>query len=300
MLRSNVQDQQLSNALPVLDALIYEEYEKYPDAIPACFRVYQSSRWGEQSSSMAGVKAAPEKSEGSGVAFDDPIEGYDKTYQHATYAIAVSFSEELIEDDRLNMIEDSYRSLGLSMYQTRQIQAMAVFNDGFGDSGPDGSSLFNNTHSLIGGGTYDNRPSADIALSVAGLRSMEISMNKLVNHRNINVMIQPRKILVPPDIKHTALELLKSQDRPDTANRSMNTFYNENYELMVSPYLTSATAWFALSDPSSHQLRFYERVAPSSKSWEDEKTGDVNTRIRCRFSVGYSDWMGSWGTDGAA
>ncbi len=294
--RSNYPDQQLSDALPVLDALIFEEYERLPDAIPMLFRVYQSSRWGEQTTTMAGIKPAVEKPEGLAVAFDDAIEGFDKTYTHVTYAIATSFSEELIEDDRLNLVEDTYRSLGLAMFQTRQIQGMDVYNSGFSDSGPDGVSLFNDSHPLIGGGTYNNRPTTDIALSVAGLREMEVDLLNQVNHRNINVVLQPEVILVPPSLKHTAIELIKSHERPDTANRSMNTFYQENYQLVISPFLTSNTAWFAQSNKASNQLRWYERVAPSTKTWEDEKTGDVNTRIRCRFSVSYSDWIGTWGT----
>jgi len=297
-IRSNFSDQFLTDALPVLDGLIFDEYERHPDAVPMIFRVYDSSRWGEQTSTMAGVTPAVEKPEGLAVSFSDPIQGYDKTFQHVTYAIAVSFSEELREDDRLNMVEDSYRSLGLGMYQTRQIKALGILNDGFSDTGPDGQSLFYASHPLIGGGTYGNRPSADIAMSVAGMREMEIAMMKQVNHRNIQVVVKPETIVAPPDLKHVATELVKSQDRPDTANRAMNTFFVENYALVVSPFLTSSTAWFALANKSSHQLRFYERVAPMTKTWEDEKTGDVNTRIRSRFSVGYSDWIGTWGTSG--
>jgi len=247
---------------------------------------------------MAGIKAAPSKPEGEPTAFDDPIEGFDKTYQPVTYSIATSFSEELIEDDRLNLVEDTYRSLGLSMYQTRQVTAFNIFNDGFTDTGPDGGSLFNTAHGMIGGHSYANRPSTDIAISVAGLREMEVDMMRQVNHRNINVHVMPETVIVPPEVSQTATELLSSQDRPDTANRAINTFAKHNYKLIVSPFLTSTTAWFAISKKSQHQLRFYDRVSPTTKTWEDEKTGDVNTRIRCRFDVGYSDFIGAWGTTG--
>ena len=297
-IRAQFPDQLLDNALPVLTALVYDEYSKHPDIIPALCRTQNSDRWGEQTTTIAGIKAAGEKVEGEAVTFDDPIEGYDKTYKHVTYAIACSFSEELREDDRMSLVEDTYRSLGLSMYQTRQIIVANILNNGFSDTGPDAVSFFNASHPLIGGGTYGNTPSAAIALSVAGMRSMEVSMMNQVNHRNINVVMQPRIIVVPPTLKHTAKELLKSVDRPDTDHRAMNTFYDENYQLLVCPFLTSETAWFAFADKSQHNFRFYERVAPSVNSWVDDKTGDANTRIRCRFSVGYSDFIGSWGTSG--
>ncbi len=126
---------------------------------------------------------------------------------------------------------------------------------------------------------------------------MEISMMRQPNHRNIQIHVIPRKIIVPPELIQDAKELIKSPEKPTTANRAINTFFDSNYELIVSPYLTDTTAWFAITDSSQHDLRFYERIAPSTKTWVDDKTGDVNTRIRSRFSVGYGEWIGTWGTN---
>lgn len=295
--QSNFSDQFGTSALPVLSDLIYDEFDRLPDYTSEIFRVYNTSQWGEQTSTMAGIKAAPSKSEGAAVAFDDPIQGYDKTFTMVTYSIATSFTEELMEDDRMNMAEDTLRSLGLSMYQTKQIQCFGVFNDGFTTTGPDGATLFSTSHSLVGGGTSANRPSSEIALSVAGLREMDIALMKQVNHRNINIVCMPSVLVVPPDLRQTAHELIKSTDRPDTSNRATNV-YNEMMKVIVSPFLTSTTAWMVIADKNTHQLRFYNRVAPTVKTWVDEKTGDVNTRIRCRFDVGYSDFIGTWGTTG--
>lgn len=295
--RSNYSDQFLADALPVLDALIYEEYEAVPNHIPEVFRIYETSKWGEQTTTMAGIRAAVTKDEGEPVTFDDAIQGYDKTYIPVTYAIATSFSEELREDDNLSMVEDTYRSLGTAMGQTEQIVSFNVFNDGFSDTGPDGSSLFNTAHTMIGGHSYGNRPSTEIALSIAGLREMEVDMMRQVNHRNININVMPETLLVPPELAQVAYELTKSTMRPDTANNAQNKYFGQ-YKVIVSPFLTSTTAWFAIAGKTQHQLRFYDRVAASTKSWEDEKTGDVNTRIRRRFAVGYSDFIGTWGTTG--
>lgn len=296
--RSNYSDQFLSDALPVLEALVYDELDPQKDQIPSIFQVLPSSRWGEQSTSMAGVKAAVLKNEGENAAQDDPLQGYDKTYTHSTYALFCSFSEELVEDDNLGMVQKTYRSLGMSMFQTRQTVAFNVLNNGFSDTGPDGSSLFNTAHTMIGGHTYANRPATDIALSVAGLREMEVDMARQVNHRNINVMLMPATVVVPPDIMQTAEELIGSPERPDSANRSINTFYKRMYKLVVSPFLTSTTAWFAFATPQQCEMRFYERSAPKTKTWEDDASGDINTRCRSRFSVGYSDFLGAWGTSG--
>lgn len=296
-LRSNFPNQQLADALPVLDALIWDEFMREKDVIPEIFNMENTSQWGEQDLTMAGIKPAVQKNEGENTSFDAPIEGFATTYIPVEYAIAVSFSQVLIEDDRLGLVKGTYSSLGSAMYQTRQIVAFNILNNGFTDTGPDSASLFNASHTMIGGHTYGNRPSTEIALSIAGLREMEIDLMRQVNHRNINIAVLPQTLAVSPENKHTALELVKSQDRPDTDNRATNVHYG-TYKVVVSPFLTSTTAWFAFTAPSQHKLKFYDRIAPQTETWQDKASGDVNTKIRARFTAKYSDFIGAWGTTG--
>lgn len=296
-IRSQYTDLFYENALPALREVIFDQFEKQPDLVPMVFKIETDESWGVQDTTYTGLGAAVEKLEGEDVTFDRAMQGYDKTYRHVTYAIAASLSEELIEDNRMNLIEQVYRSLGTSMYQTKQVTAFNILNDGFTTTGPDGENLFDTGHPLIGGGTYANRPTTDIALSVAGMREMETSLMRQTNDRGINIVIMPRTLVVPPDLKYIANELTKSEYKPQTANNEINTF-NGSYSLVVSPFLTSTTAWFATAETSQLQLKFISRLEPSERSWVDEKTGSVNTRIRCRFSVGYSDYKGTWGTTG--
>jgi len=300
MLRSNIPNQQLEDALPVLDALIYDEYARQPDLLPFIFNMKTDASWGVQTTTVAGIKAAVQKNEGENVEFDDPIEGFAKTYQHVTYAIACSFSQELVEYNRLSMVEDTYRSLGKAMFQTRQVTGFGVINDGFTDTGPDSSSLFNTAHSMIGGHAYANRPATEIALSIAGMREMEVDVMRQVDHRNINIALMPTRIWAPPELSQQLTELIGSPDRPDTANRAVNTFTygGKKYMAVVSPFLTSASAWGALTDPTDHSLRFYDRITPQTETWQDKPSGDINTKIRCRFVPSYSDFIGTWGTTG--
>lgn len=297
-LRSQYSDIFLSDALPLLDEVIMDEYNKYPDMVAEIFNVLPSDTWGEQSSTYAGLKAAVVKNEGEALAEDAPLQGYDKTYTHVTYGLMVGFSKELIRDNRLSLVQKTYRSLGLSAYQVRQVVAFNILNNSFSDTGPDGATLCATSHTMIGGHTYANRPSTDIALSVAGLRAMEVSMMRQVNHRNINVMIMPRTIVVPPDLSQTLDELVESPDRPDTDNRAMNSFYSKRYKKVVNPFLTSVTAWWGVSDPSQNELRFYDRQGVETDSWVDRGTKDVNTSIDFRISAGYSDFLGIYGTSG--
>jgi phage major head subunit gpT-like protein len=297
-LRTNYTDQFLETAKPVLEALIFQEYELNPSIISKLYRVMGSDRWGEQTVTQTGLRPAVEKSEGGNFAEDAPLQGYDKTYQHLEYGLVTAFSETLIEDDQMGMVEDGYRSLGHSSFQTREILAASVFNNGFTDTGPDGVSLFNTAHPLVGGGTYGNRPSTDIAISVAGFREAMVDMMRQVDDRGINLYIMPRKVFVSPEGSFAAQELTGSQYKPFTANNEMNTFNGQNLEVISSPYLVSTTAWFMLAETNKTQLRWYDRVAPETKTWVDDNTGTVKTRIRFRCSNGYSDYKGTWGSLG--
>lgn len=296
-IRSNFSDQFLTDALPVLEALPWKAIEQYKDFIPLVYSKYAGTGWGAQTSSVAGVGAAVAKSEGAGTYTDSPIQGYDKTYTFTTYSIKTQFSEELIEDDRLDTVGKVMHTLGMGYFQTTQIVAANVFNNGFSDTGPDGLSLFNTAHTLLGGGTYSNRSSTSVALGVAGLRAMNTSMYRMVNDRSINLMVIPDIILVPPELEYTASELINSAYKPGSADNDINTF-NGKLNVVCTPFLTSTTAWFGLAK-ASHELRYYERIAPSVKTWIDDDTGDMYAKIRGRFDVGYSDWRGAWGSQGA-
>ena len=296
-LRSNYPDQFLATELPALDMLIFEEYERVPDHLGEIFRMEGIDGWGDQDLQMAGLKTPGQKDEGAAYEFDDPIEGYSKTYLPVEYALATSFSEILLEDNKRNLVEDTYRSLGTGMYQVRQVAGFNIFNNGFADSGPDSANLFSTSHTMIGGHTYANKPSTDIVLSKAGLQEMDVDMMRQVNHRNIQISVIPEVLIVPPELKQDALTLMGSPDDPSTANRAKNIYYG-NYKVIISPFLTSTTAWFVISNKVTHKLKFRDRVMPSTKTWIDDKTGDVCTRMRCRFDVGYSDFIGTWGTDG--
>jgi hypothetical protein len=124
---------------------------------------------------------------------------------------------------------------------------------------------------------------------------MQTSMRRQVSHRNLQKVLIPQTILIPPELEQTGRELIESADRPDTPNRATNV-YSGKYKLVVSPFLTSTTAWCAMAQKT--YLKFMNRISPETDSWYDRPTRSVNTMIRSRFDVGYSDFLGTWGSSG--
>lgn len=297
--RTGFSDLFFTDALPVLENVVMEKYNSYPDMIGQVFNVESSDKWGEQSTSITGFGLAPTKAENAQVSYDEFYQGFDKTYTHTTYALAFRVSKEMIDDEKWGVVRKASQALGRSMFNTRQITAAAVFNGGASDTGPDGVSLINASHPLVGGGTSSNTLSAAADLSVTSLRAMIQVMEDVVDDRGLLLNINPRWLLIPNELRWDAEEILKSSLRPDNANNAVNAFQTVSIDYLVWNYLTDPDAWFMLSDKGEHSLMFYEREGVNTGSDVDWEADASKTKIRCRFSLGYDDFRGVTGTYGA-
>ena len=162
-------NQQAFGALmaPGLRKVFFDEYQKHPEVYSQIFNVDTSNRQFEVDQDVTGFGLVPVKPEGQVSSFDDPIQGYNQTYVHTVYSLGYRITQEAYEDDLYKVLGKRMSSkLGDSCRYTREIQAASVFNNGFGDVGPDGVSLFNANHPLVQPGLfYANRPSTPVALS---------------------------------------------------------------------------------------------------------------------------------------
>ena len=300
LLRTGFSDQFFSTALPLLEEVIMEQFGSKPDMIPMVYNVEGSDKWGEQDSTVTGFGIAPVKSENAPVYYDDVFQGYDTTYTHTTYALAFRVSKEMVDDEKFGMIKKSAMALGRSMFNTRQIEAASNFNNGFNASftGPDSVELFSTAHPLIGGGTASNELAAAADLSVTSLRQALDDMEDTVDERGLLINVVPEYLLVPNELIWDAEELLKSSLRPDTSDNPINAFQIKNLDYMVWNYLTDPDAWFLLAAKNDHSLKFYEREPVNVSSDYDFEADASKTKTRCRFSHGWSDWRGTFGSPG--
>lgn len=280
------------------------------------FNVETSHQAFEDEVEMAGVGIMPEKPEGSAVGYDDLIQGGTKRYIHLTYALGSRASWELIEDDQYGIIRQMPKAHARSAMFAREQVAFNVLNLGFSTiTTTDGVSLFNTQHPLLGGtaatnvgpgltnvifaaGTYPNRPSPDIDLSFTAIQLMVNQFERLVDSQGIPVRVKPRTILIPPELKFIAREILGSPGKPYTNDNELNALLGEDLKFRVIPYLTSQSAWFAVAEKDGHQLKFFDRHPIDTDYDDDFDTRATKVITFQRFSAGATSWIGTWGSNG--
>lgn len=303
--RSNLPDLYLEDALPALESIIDDEYAGFEPRCEMIFNVKDSSRSIEQTTQLSALAAAGAVNEGASVPMRDIQQGFDKTYSHTKYGLMISVSQESIDDGNFDIMAKHARKLARALVETQEIQAAAIFNSGFGDTGPDGVSLFNTAHPLLapGAGTSSNTLASAADLSSTSLKSLLTVMRQQKDSAGNRINIRSKKLIVPSDLEFTAHELLESINLVDSANASVNATNSirERYSMepLVWDYLTDSDAWFLAADKDDHELRWFWRSRPSVSSDMDFKTDVALMRILARFSVGYSDWRGIAGTEGA-
>ena len=297
--------QLLKELLPGLNALFGMEYSRYGEEHKEIYETETSERSFEEETKLSGFSAAPVKNEGSAIAYDNAQEAWSTRYTHETIALGFSITEEAIEDNLYDSLSARYtKSLARAMAYTKQVKAAAVLNNGFSSSYPggDGVSLFNASHPLISGGTNSNTPSTQIDLNETSLEAAVIQIAAWTDERGLLIAAKPKKMIVPPNLMFVAKRLLDTELRVSTADNDINAIKQmgaipEGYT--VNHFLTDTNAWFLTTDVPNGMKHFVR--SPLANSMDgDFDTGNVRYKARERYSFGWSDPLGMWGSSGTA
>lgn len=305
IIRTQFPDLFLADALPALDELIFTRFDKHPPQYQRVFSVKGSTRSIEQTSELSGLGTFNAVPEGGNVAYDFAVPGFDKTYTHAQYGLGFAISRIMVDDDRWAIIRKMSSELGRSASETIELDAVTVFNNGFADTGPDGVSLFNASHPLVkSGGTQSNVLSAAADLDVASLELALTDFRTMVDPSGKKIRLQPRRLIIPPQLEFVASEMLKGTMRSDTANHTINAFKHRVGmasfdDVIVWEYLSDPDAWFVMADKEDCEQRFYWRERPSTVHDVHFNSRTVRTAMWMRYSYGYSNFYGAYGTPGA-
>jgi hypothetical protein len=296
--------QLLKELLPGLNALFGLEYSRYGEEHKEIYETESSERSFEEETKLSGFSAAPVKDEGSAIAYDNAQEAWTSRYNHETIALGFSLTEEAIEDNLYDSLSARYtKALARAMAYTKQVKAAATLNNGFNSAftGGDGVALFSNAHPLTSGGTNSNIPAVASDLNETSLENAVIQIAAWTDERGLLIAARPLKLVVPPSLQFVATRLLETEQRVGTADNDINALKNNGsipQGYTINHFLTDTNAWFLTTDVPNG-LKHFVRTPMSTGMDGDFDTGNVRYKARERYSFGWSDPLGMFGSEGS-
>ena len=290
---------------PGLNALFGLEYNNYDNQHAEIFDTENSDRAFEEEVMLSGFANAPIKAEGTSISFDSAQETFTARYTHETLALAFAITEEAIEDNLYDRLASRYtKALARSMSNAKQVKAVEPLIQGLPstdnfDSG-DGVSLFNTSHPTVAG-TFKNTLTTQADLNETSLEQSMIDIAAMTDERGLRVAARGVKMIIPSELQFTAERLMKSQGRTGTADNDINAIVSmgmvpQGYR--VNNYLTDTDAFYIITD-IPNGMKMFQRAPLKTAMEGDFDTGNVRYKARERYSFGFSDPRGIFGSPGA-
>jgi hypothetical protein len=296
--------QLVKELVPGLHALFGLEYDSYENQHEEIFDTESSERAFEEEVMLSGFGEAPIKGEGAAVVYDTAQESFTSRYTHETIALAFALTEEAIEDNLYDTLSSRYtRALARSMNTTKQVKAANVLNNAFNSSFPggDGKELCATDHPTVGNIDLRNELSTASDLNETSLEQSLIDIADFKDERGLKINAQATKLIIPPALQFVADRLMESPGRVQTSDNDINAIRNmgmvpQGY--VVNNYLTDTDAFFIKTDVPNG-LKHFVRTPVQTSMEGDFETGNVRYKARERYSFGFSDWRGIFGSPGA-
>jgi len=293
-----------ASMLPVLEELFRSTIALSPPVMDQAFAQRSTERDIWQYTELGDLPLHSELDEGDQFSFFSMAQGSDKTLVVKKFGLGASISEEAMRDGKFDLVSLAIQHMARSARESKEIRRANIFNNGFtSETTADGQPIFDQAHIKPLGGTFRNElaVAADLSQStldtaLVDFRTQFTSDNGLIN------MIQPRILLVPPQLERQSKELIGSQLKPETANNDLNAFLEDGLRVVVSPHLTDTDAWFILADPDSiptPALVVVDREGVQTKSEEEFDTDSIKYKSKYREVVAGLHGYGIFGSPGA-
>ena len=291
--------------IPGLKGLFGLEYKRYDNQHAEIFSTESSERSFEEELKLSGFAAAPTTREGEGLLYDAAQEAWTARYNHETVKMGFAITEEAMEDNLYESLSARYtKALARSMAYTKQVKAASTLNRAFTStySGGDGKELLATDHPLISGGVNANEPASGVDLNETALENAAIGIAAWTDERGLLIAAKPRKLIIPPALQFTATRLLETQMRLATADNDISAIVNNGTipgGYKVNNFLTDTNAWFIITDVPDG-LKHFQRVGISTGKEGDFETGNLKFKARERYSFGWTDPLGIYGSPGSS
>lgn len=284
---------------PGISTIWADTYRRYPPLWNRMMILRRSTKAFEKEQGITGFGLVGQKTESASVPYVDMLQGYQREYVNLTYGLGTIITQELMEDEQYNVINNVPRMLAESMRQTEETVSASVFNLGFSTSmlGADGVSFFNASHPNVRGGTQSNQPAVASDLTQASLEQAYIDIMGWLDDAGLRINLMPEKLLVAPANRFVAEKILGTKFAVGSADNDINPMAGQ-LDLVVNPFFTDPDAWFILTNSNAGATFYRRRNAQITRDNEFD-TENLKIKTTARFSVGVTDWRYAYGSAGA-
>jgi hypothetical protein len=204
----------------------------------------------------------------------------------------VGVTIEAMLRDKVNAIRTLPARLANSWFNSISLRVAAVFTNN-SDTGPvlaDTGALFNATAATTAGG-HANLLTA--ALSFTAYDAAYTAMTKQTDQAlgvgaQLGMESAPKYLLVPTDLRATALQIRNSVNLPGSANNDINP-HGGAFEVIVVPRWTDTNNWALVADPSVTPgiwlIFLTGNTVPSIFTADNETSGAMFTNDQLRWKV---------------
>ena len=282
---------------PVFNKQVPENFKGPDDLIPVIFGVESSSKAEERITSITGLPNFPRFT--GALAYRGPDQGFDVTATHVNYAMGVSIGQELWEDDQHGQIKKIFSGFGRSAFNTRQIDAAALFNSMFSTGQEfydhtEGVALSSNSHTSVVSGVstasgFDNLSTA--GLSATALTADRYTFRLFKDAQGNPIDEVPDILFVPAELDDEASVITKTSTGLDTSAGDINV-QKGRYQVVSSVRFTDANNYFVANKRlMKDSFVWYERVKFESDRMEAFDTYNFKGRARMRYSYLWLFWQ---------
>lgn len=284
---------------PGFRKIFNDAFKETERVFTSVFKMNTSEKQDERDSAISGFGLLLPKPAGQPIQYEDPIQMYDVLYTHITYAKGFKIDKELYDDDQYNVMNRKPDALGRAARRTEETQGAAIWNNAFSTTqlGGDGKPLVSTLHPRAdAGASQSNASSTSVPFSETNHKANKIAMRKQLDDKGMKIDVKPTRILVPIDLEDAANIVFNSKLRSNTADNDLNPYLND-VKVVSWIYLTSTSAYFLLDDDQM-QVTWFWREKTNFKQDEAFETDQALFKVRERFSAGFSDWRGVYGSKG--
>lgn len=218
------------------------------------------------------------------------------------YTISVHRDEILF--DKLNLVRPRIQNMADLAARHRDQLVADLLIGGFTNLCYDGQYFFDTDHPSPGtaSGVQSNRTNKK--LSKQAFEAAYAAMQALVNDEGEPLEITPTHLVVPPQLRATALEIVKAE-RLENGQTNIN---RDAVEVLVLPRLAKQPTYWFLLDLSRPIKPFIVQIVKDMEFVGLESPDDQNVFMRkeylygvdCMDNAGYALWQLAYGSTGEA